>query len=242
VQRARDAGQHDLFGGASAAPDGQSPLPEAAAWPESQVLAGEKEMLGFYLSGHPLRRYQTKLRELGTVESSDLAGVAAQKEIAVGGIIVSVRVARSKRGEMWASAVLEDLKGTIDVLVFPEAYKKYGEELKPEAIVFVKGVVRTEENATPKISLSEILPLDAVEPSLASAVVIRIRLGRGNGSVARKLFDLFEEKPGEAPVRLEFERMGEFQAELEPDRRVRPDPEFAARARAICGKDAVLLI
>jgi hypothetical protein len=60
--------------------------------------------------------------------------------------------------------------------------------------------------------------------------------------VARKLFDLFGEKPGEAPVRLEFERVGEFQAEMEPDLRVRPDLEFAARARAICGKDAVLLI
>jgi DNA polymerase III subunit alpha len=242
AQRARDTGQHDLFGGASAAPMERSPLPEAAAWPESQVLAGEKEVLGFYLTGHPLRGYQNKLRELGVIESADLENAAPQKEVCVGGIVASVRVARSKRGELWASAVLEDLKGTIDLLLFPEAYKQYGEQLKQEAIVFVKGALRSEENAPPKISVSEMLPLDAVEPSLASAVVIRIRLGRSNGGVARKLFDLFEEKPGEAPVRLEFERAGEFQAELEPDLRVRPDPEFAARARAICGKDAVLLI
>ena len=251
AQRARDTGQHDLFGGPSAAaPMEPAPLPDAPPWPEAQVLAGEKEVLGFYLSGHPLRRYQNKLRDLGIVESADLENIPAQKEICVGGIIASVRVARSKRGDMWASAVLEDLKGNIDLLLFPEAYKNYGDQLKPEAIVFVKGLLRTEENSSPKLSVSEMLPLDAVEPSLASAVVIRIRLGRNidrggdrNGdSVARKLFDLFGEKPGEAPVRLEFERVGEFQAEMEPDLRVRPDPEFAARARAICGKDAVLLI
>ena len=138
--------------------------------------------------------------------------------------------------------MLEDLKGSIDLLLFPEAYKRYGDELKTEAIVFVKGAVRMEENAPPKLSVSELLPLAVVEPSLASAVVIRIRLGRGNGNVAKQLRALFEEKPGEAPVRLEFERPGEFQAELEPELRVRPDPDFAARARAICGKDAVLLI
>jgi len=242
TQRARDAGQHDLFGSAAIPGLEASPLPEASPWPESQVLAGEKEVLGFYLTGHPLRKYQGKLRDLGTFESSDLASLGGQKEVAVGGIITSIRVARSKKGEMWASAVLEDLKGTVDLLFFPEAYKRYSEELKQEAIVFVKGMVRMEENSSPKLSISEMLPLDAVEPSLASAVVIRVRLGRGNGSVARKLHDLFEEKPGEAPVRLEFEREGEFQAELEPDLRVRPDPDFATRARAICGKDAVLLI
>jgi DNA polymerase-3 subunit alpha len=199
-------------------------------------------VLGFYLTGHPLRECQTKLRELGTFDTSELPSLAGQKEVAVGGIITSVRVARSKRGEMWASAVLEDLKGTVDLLLFPEAYKRYGEDLKQEAIVFVKGTVRMEDNAAPKLSVSELLPLAAVEPALASAVVIRVRLGRGNGSVARRLHDLFAEKPGEAPVRLEFERAGLFQAELEPDLRVRPDPEFANRAREICGKDAVLLI
>jgi hypothetical protein len=90
--------------------------------------------------------------------------------------------------------------------------------------------------------VSEMMPLDAAEPALASAVVIRVQLGRGNGNVAHQLFDLFGEKPGEAPVRLELEREGDFQAQLEPELRVRPDAEFAARARAICGRDAVLLI
>ena len=241
VQRARGAGQHDLFGGAPLPDSAAAALPDAPPWPESQVLAGEKEVLGFYLTGHPLSEYQTKLRDLGTASSSQIADMASQKEVAMGGIIASVRVSRSKRGDLWASAVLEDMHGSVDLLLFPEAYQRYGDQLKQEAIVFLKGVVRAEENAPPKVSVSEMLPLDAVEPSLPSAVVIRVRLGR-NGGVARKLYELFQEKSGQAPVRLEFEREGEFEAQLEPDLRVRPDPDFAARVRALCGKDSILLV
>jgi DNA polymerase-3 subunit alpha len=242
VQRAREAGQHDLFGASTELALALTPLPDAPEWPESQVLAGEKELLGFYLTGHPLRKYESKLRELGTVETAQLADLPAPKEVALGGILASVRVATSKRGERYASAVLEDLKGAVDLLLFPETYKRLGEMLQQDAIVFVRGTLRIEENAPPKIAVSEMMPLDAAEPALASAVVIRVRLGRGNGSVAHQLLDLFGEKPGEAPVRLELEREGDFQAQLEPELRVRPDAEFAARVRAICGRDSVLLI
>src|SRR5262249_5033107 len=141
TQRARDAGQHDLFGGLMAPASAGPELPDTPPWPESQVLAGEKEVLGFYLTGHPLRKYQSKLRDLGTIGSSNLANFGGQKDVAIGGIITSIKVSRSKKGDLWASAVLEDLEGTVDLLFFPEAYKNYGEGLKQEAIVFVKGMV-----------------------------------------------------------------------------------------------------
>jgi DNA polymerase-3 subunit alpha len=134
------------------------------------------------------------------------------------------------------------LTGTADLLLFPEAYQRCSELLQPEAIVLVRGRLQMEENAPPKIAVAEMIPLEGAEPALASAVVIRVRLGKGNGTVARQLLELFGQKPGEAPVRLELEREGEFEAQLQPEARVRPDAEFAARARAICGTDSVLLI
>ncbi|MGH9784913.1 MAG: hypothetical protein ACRD88_12090, partial [Terriglobia bacterium] len=99
-----------------------------------------------------------------------------------------------------------------------------------------------EEGAPPRVVVSDLAPLDSVEPALASAVVIRVRLGRNNGSVARRLLEVFDEKPGEAMVRLELEREGDFEALLEPDRHVRPDPEFVARVQEVCGKNSVRLI
>ncbi len=242
VQRARGAGQHDLFGGAMQIHAAPPPLPEAKPWSESDILTGEKEVVGFYLTGHPLKEYEEKLRSLATVESADLADLPAQKEIAVGGVLTSFREARSRRGDMWASAVLEDLKGMMNLLIFPEAYRRYGEMLKKDAILLVRGELRMEENAPPKINVAEMTLLETAELKLASAVVIRIRVGCGRITIARELYELFQKKPGNAPVRLEFEMEGEFEAQIEPEMRVQADAEFVQRAKTICGPDAVMLI
>ena len=241
LQRDRDSGQHGLFGAAdSTAPEQK--LPDLPEWPESEILTGEKEVLGFYLTGHPLRKYEDKLRDLHTVDTAQLAELATQTEIALGGIITSVRTARSKKGEIWASAALEDLKGSVGLLVFPRDYQRLSGFLRVEAIVFVKGRLQMEENSQPKVVVSEISPLDTAQAPLPSGVVVRVRLGGGNGSVARQLFDVFQEKAGETPVRLELERDRDFQAILEPEIRIRPDSDFLARVRKICGKDSVRLV
>ena len=195
-----------------------------------------------YLTGHPLRHYEAKLRDLGTVETTRLAELPSQQEVATAGILVSVRTARSKKGELYATGSLEDLKGGVELLIFPEAFRRLSDLLQQDAIVFVRGRVQIEENAPPRVVVADLAPLDSVEPSLASAAVIRVRLGRKNGNVARQLLQIFDEKPGEAMVRLELEREGDFQALLEPDRRVRPDADFVSRVQQICGKNSVRLI
>ncbi len=241
LQRDRDSGQHGLFGGPEHV-TGNHTLPDVPEWPESQILTGEKEVLGFYLTGHPLRKFEQKLRDLGTVDTARLGDLAPQTEVALGGIITSVRSARSKKGEIWASAALEDLEGSVNLLVFPEAYRRLNQLLQPEAIVYVKGRLQMEENAQPKVMVSEIAPLESVEPPKPNGVVIRVRLGSGNGSVARQLFEIFSEKSGQVPVRLELERERDFQAILEPEIRIRPDAEFVARIKKICGRDSVRLV
>jgi DNA polymerase-3 subunit alpha len=246
LQRTRESGQHDLFGTAGVSASDPAPLPDVPDWPESQKLAGEKEVLGLYLTGHPLRDYEAKLRDLGTTDTARLAELPPQQEVSTAGILVAVRAARSKRGELYATGTLEDLKGAIELLVFPEAYRRLADLWKQDAIVYVKGRLQVEENAPPRVVVSDLALLDTVEPSLASAVVIRVRLGRpearNGSSVARRLFEIFEEKPGEAMVRFEIEREGDFEAMLEPDHRVRPDVEFVTRVQGICGKNSVRLI
>ncbi|MSO21070.1 MAG: DNA polymerase III subunit alpha [Acidobacteria bacterium] len=246
TQKARGAGQHDLFGGSSDAPAPPTALPSAKAWTETEVLTGEKEVLGFYITGHPMQKYAQKLRELGTVETNALADLPPQKEVAIGGVLTAVKAARSKRGDLWASGSLEDLQGKVDLLVFPEAYKRFAELLKMDAILLVRGKLQMEEGASPRLNVSDVGLLDKAEPEMASAIIIRIRLGRQNGSsdsaVARQLFDLIERKPGAALVRIELEREGDFEALLELEHGVRPDEEFKSLARGICGKDSLVLV
>ena len=245
LQRTRESGQHDLFAALGQRALVPAPLPDLPDWPESQKLTGEKEVLGLYLTGHPLRDYETKLRDFGTVETTRLAELPSQQEVTTAGILVAVRTARSKRGELYATGTLEDLKGSVELLVFPEAYRRLSDLWQQDAIVFVKGRLQVEENTPPRVVVADLAPLESVEPALASAVVIRVRLGRPekkNESVARRLLEVFDEKPGEAMVRFEIEREGDFEAMLEPERHVRPDPEFVSRVQEICGKNSVRLI
>ena len=240
-QRSRDSGQHALFGVSSQ--DSSAPeLPAAADWDEHHLLAAEKEVLGFYISGHPLRKYESKLRDLGITETIKLQEMISQTEVTAAGILVGIKTARSKRGELWATAVLEDLKGLVELLVFPESYRRLNDLLQLDKIVFVRGRLQAEENAPVRIVVSDLQLLDKVEPSLPSAVVIRVRLGGKNGRIAERLLELFNEKPGDAMVRLELIHPEKFEALLEPDHRIRADADFVSRARDICGRDSVRLI
>ncbi len=246
VQRDRESGQQGLFNlpatGASVDPHGQ--LPDVPEWEERQLLAAEKETLGFYVSGHPLATYLEKLREICSADTASLENRPAGEEVTLGGLIAGLRQMRSKKGDPWAIVQLEDLHGFVDLLIFPETYRRVSERMQADAAIFVRGRIHPEENTTPKIAVSDLVALDAVEVKLPENLVIRIRLsanGSGNGA-AQRLADLFQRKPGRANVRLEIIREGDFRVTLEPTLKVRPDKEFLSAVETICGKGAVVVI
>ncbi len=159
----------------------------------------------------------------------------------------SVRPARSRRGDLWAQVRLEDLYGFVDLLVFPEAYKRLAERLQTDAAVFVRGRVNPEEGGPPKISVTDLVPLDSVpQPPLPESLMIRVRLAReaaGNGGgTAARLAELFSRKPGPARVRLELIQENEFRVTLEPEATVRADREFLDAVERICGKGSYKII
>ncbi len=247
LQRDREAGQHGLFGAQPLPVQAEEKLPDAAEWPEAERLAGEKETLGFYLSGHPLAIYLEKLREICSADSATLEGRAQGEEVTLGGLVVQVRTMRSRRGEPWAQARLEDLRGYVDLLVFPEAYRRLAERLQTDAAVFVRGRVNPEEGGPPKLAVTDLVPLDSVTPPrLPENLIIRVRLGRATaqngGGVAERLAELFQRKPGSARVRLELVQENGFRLTLEAEATVRPDREFLETVEQICGKGSYTLV
>ncbi len=130
AQRDAESGQHGLFGvfQEEEAPETHEQLPNVPDWDEHQRLAAEKEILGFFITGHPLEKYADKLlglNALGIAEVSALkASTGKDETITTAGIISNLRVLKSKRGEFYAQAMLEDMSGSIDMIVFPEAYRR----------------------------------------------------------------------------------------------------------------------
>jgi len=249
IQRDAESGQHGLFGvfQQEEINDNNHKLPSVPDWDEHTRLAAEKEILGFFITGHPLEKYRDKLEDLSAKSTSDIASMKAStgkdETITTAGMITNVRVLKSKRGDFYAQGMLEDMSGSIDMIVFPEAYKKLQEKVKLEVPVLVKAGVRIEEGANPKITVADIMPLDEAKVPLPRSIRIRVPIENSTESTVDALFSLFSERKGEAKVLFDVERQGDFMVVMEPEGyNVLPDRNFIARVEQLCGRGSVRVI
>lgn len=245
VWRDRESGQAMLFGGLAAETESEGrPLPDVPDWPASQKLTGEKEMLGFFVTGHPLDAYEEKVKELATHDTSALEGLERGTEVTLCGILTGVQRRRNRDGKPWASMHIEDRLGSVEAVVFTTSYERVQEFLSEDLPVMVRGSVLPEENAPPKISVQDIVPLDVARVALPSLISIRVWLGPNGGETdkAAALERLFRRKPGETAVRLRLEKPRDFAVLLDVEARVRPDREFQAEVERICGPEAIEIL
>lgn len=248
-QRDAESGQHGLFG---VFPQEQlhppeDRLPDTPEWDEHTRLANEKEILGFFITGHPLDKYREKLEDLRTLSTAELCAMKSStgkdESLSTAGIITNLRVLKSKKGEFYAQASLEDLSGSMDMLVFPEAYRKLQEKLKMEVPVLVRGGVRVEEGANTKLTVNDIISLEETKVPLPRFLRVRIPLERVSASTVDELHLLFSQRKGEAKVLFDVERAGDFMVVMEAEGyNVLPDRAFIGRVEELCGRGAVRVI
>jgi DNA polymerase-3 subunit alpha len=249
AQRDAESGQHGLFGvfADETAQEASDALPNVPDWDEHTRLSAEKEILGFFITGHPMEKYKEKLADLNALSTQDIAAMkkstAKDENITTAGLISGLRVAKSRRGELWAQAALEDMLGKVELLIFPEAYKKLAEKVKLEVPVLIRGGVRIEEGANPKLTANDIIPLDEARVPLPKALRIRIPLGSATDSTVDALHALFSERKGEAKVLFDVEREGDFMVVMEAEGyNVMPDRSFRGRVEELCGRGSVRVI
>ncbi len=237
LQRDRAAGQGSLFGGA--APELEAPLPDVPEWPEAQRLAGEKEILGFYLTGHPLREHADALSRFAEVATSEIAESHRGRSLRLVGMLGELSTRKTRAGGLMAKAVLEDLAGTLDVVIFPAVFDRYAEILRGTEPMLVRGQVQL-ETERPELQLEEVMPLSqawstavrALELRVGAALVSRERL-----AALRALLDL---APGPVPVTLRIELDSGADALLELTRhKVSVTPDWVARVEALFGSRVV---
>jgi len=249
TQRDAESGQHGLFGvfQQEESEVNNDRLPNVPDWDEQARLAAEKEIVGFFITGHPLEKYKDKLADLQALSIIEIAALTKStgkdETIATAGIIANLRVQKSKRGEFYAQATLEDMSGSIDMIVFPEAYKRLGEKVKLEVPVLVRAGVRIEEGANPKITAAEIMPLEDAKIPLPRAIRIRVPLETAGESTVDDLHTLFRERKGDARVLFDVERAGDFMVVMEAEGyNVLPDRNFIAQVELLCGRGSVRVI
>ncbi|MGH9565133.1 MAG: DNA polymerase III subunit alpha, partial [Candidatus Angelobacter sp.] len=249
TQRDAEMGQHGLFG--VFAQDEQmngnaDKLPNVPEWEEHQRLASEKEVLGFFITGHPLEKYREKLEDFRALTAENINQMTSgtgRDEIYTGGVISGLRVMKSRKGDLYANAVMEDMTGTVEAIVFPEAYKRLQAILKQEIPMLVRASVRVEEGANPKIAIAQLTPLEEAKPSLPKSIRIRVSLDTAGTATVDALHGICKERRGEARVLFDLERTGDFMVVMEADGyNVCPDRAFIARVEELCGRGAVRVI
>jgi len=249
TQRDAESGQHGLFGvfqEQEVHSNGER-LPEVPDWDEHTRLAAEKEILGFFITGHPLEKYRDKLKELGALSTEEIAGMRASsgkdENISTAGIMSNVRVLKSKRGDFYAQGTLEDMAGSVEMIVFPEAYRRLQEKVKLEVPVLVRGGVRHEEGTNAKLTVNDITPLEDAKAPMPRALRIRIPLETASVSTVDALHTLCAQSRGEARLLFDVERQGDFMVVMEVgDYNVLPDRNFIARVEELCGRGAVRIV
>jgi DNA polymerase-3 subunit alpha len=239
--RDRESGQVGLFGEILGAEEQhEAPLPNVPDWTDKDKLAGEKELLGFWVTGHPLDRYDEKICELATHDSSKLEGLTKGTEVALCGVLTGITRKRNKEGKPWAAMTIEDRIGSLEAMVFATSYERLAAQVAEDQAVLVRGLVLPEDNAPPKISVQDIIALDNARVDLPPLISIRVWLGRNGGSdKAEALQDLFRRKPGDTQVRLRLEAPRDFLVLLDVPTKVRPDREFRKTIEEICGPEAL---
>lgn len=218
-------------------------VPDIPEWPENQLLSYEKQMIGFYISKHPLARYEKLLENYATCGSMDLMNLHDGDEIFLGGIVNKVKFTITKRNsEKMAIIKLEDLKGIVEVLVFPSTFQKVGGLIKEDAIIFVKGRISLREQ-DPKLIADDIIPLDEVKRRFTKFVSIHVRSAGLEKQTLDSIRGILTGYKGSIPVYITITTSDDHKIDIQAcdDLRVEPSDDLIKELEELLGEGTVSL-
>jgi DNA polymerase-3 subunit alpha len=199
LQRDRKMGQKTFFEAfVGSAPRMAAHLPEIPEWPESQLLAHEKEMLGFYLTSHPLAKHKEVLRGYSTATTSTLLQVHDNRTVTIGGLLKKVQTRISKKGNRFMSVQFEDLEGSCDAVVLRDV-ERLEKMLTADAVVFLQGTVDTARDQA-SIRIKNVIQISEAPKVLPTRLIINIPDGAGGEDDLEKLKKILEKHRGNSSV------------------------------------------
>jgi DNA polymerase-3 subunit alpha len=251
AQRAASHGQTSIFsswdaGGDDTALSGMLPaddsLPTVSEWREEQLLAYEKELIGFYITSHPLARYAEATARFSSCRTDLLNEVADAKEVKLCAIIGTIRQTMTRKGERMAYLTVEDLHGSVEVIVFPDLYQTAATLITAEAAVQITGILDRGEKAT-RLKATKLVSLADLMVSGYSRVTIQVSSNDASANALVKLREVLHRHPGACPVYLAFTipNHSESLIAVGPELRVQPNDRLVGDVETLIGKGAVSL-
>ena len=240
-KRAESIGQFDLFGAANATSVSGVVLDiPNTEWEKMMLLGYEREMLGLYVSDHPLLGVEHILRSAADFSISQISEVSHDQIITIGGLITQIQRKVSKQGTPWAIVTVEDLEGAVDVLFFSNAYANHGVNLVEDRIVAIRGRVDKREEQ-PRISALD-LTLPDLKQIPTGPLVISMEMSRCTPPVIDRMNEILRSHPGGREVHLRLVD-GEKKTVLKLDEglKVTSSPSLSADLKTVLGPDCLVL-
>jgi len=197
IQREKNSAQMSLFdmGGSDSVTINLPAIPAIAEWDDREKLQQEKETLGFYVTGHPLDCFKDTMEKFTNVNALTIKEIEDKCAVRIGGAISSSKVIRTKKEELMGFATVEDLNGSVEVVVFPSVYSSCADLLADDTAVLVQGTAQVEDNGV-KILADAIIPMEKAEETWAVEVRLMVDSKKTDRDTLQRVQQTLKRYPG----------------------------------------------
>ena len=200
VQKERTDPQMGLFNLTEAQKSVNLPsMPEMKEWEEKELLALEKESLGFYITGHPLNRYEDLLGKFTNTNSVSLRERNDGETVTLGGMVRSVKTIKTKKGDLMAFVTLEDLQGAVEITIFSSLYANVYDLLTNDNTILVRGLLQKDENSA-KLLADSVIAIDKAEETWTTSIHFNLDITRTEKNLLEELNAVIKRHPGSCPA------------------------------------------
>ncbi len=243
AHRDRLSGQKGLFGEAGSATPADE-VPFAGDWRDREKWGYEKETLGFYVTGHPLQKYEREVRKFCLGSAGQLSEETTARETSIGGMVTALRKLQTRKGASMATFELEDLTGSAEVVVFPKCYERCSELLMDsENPVLVRGRCEVDGRGEARLIASQVVSLDSLWKGEVEKILISVAVPSIDAVSMTRLQDLIDRYPGTCPLEFEILKRSSFRIRLIPSDtpEIEPAPAFVDEVESLFGENSVTL-
>jgi len=241
AQKERLSGQTSFLDFVDSTVRGVEELPSSKEWQENKLLAYEKEVLGFYITGHPLAKFAEEMKNYVSHSIDKLQELATGSQVSIGGVISFLNKRETKKGQLMAIFKLEDLTGMVEVVVFPEAYENgIGKYLHRDEMVIVKGKLNWWEEK-PRIVASEVIPFNRAKEFLIHQITLSVATTGLEEGTLKKLKELFIKNQGNCRVNFSLSSPRSRTVKISSKMQVKLSDELLEEVKKLLGKDSIQL-
>ena len=241
AQNSKLVASDSLFGETEDIQISEPELPYSEPWSEKELLKREREVIGFYVTGHPLQKYETEYHSFSKFHLGETEDLGDMQNVRVCGVITSLRTKIDKAGKTMAFFTIDDFSGSCECLMFSKVYADFGNHVKEEEPVLIIGNVESSGDAI-KLHVSKVLPIEEARKDLVRDITIKIDKQKNSVEQVSAIKEILDKNEGKIPVFLHLNNNGSKANLYSLDRyRISVSEKFLDEIKSLLGNESILL-